>query len=298
MENWLMRLGLVVVWCGTMWCQTPSPVSLMNPATEKRAQAPASPSPDVSLDPNSLLPKLTPPSGKTTLVGGTIARLDRVRDQIVIRPFGGGEMRVLFDGRTQVWNGRSKATSRVLQIGQKAYVDTLLDGTTIFAKNIRVVPHGTAGESRGQVVALDSARSEMTLNDGLSPEPFRVRILPGTKIMRDDRETSTGALQPGTLVAVKFQPAEDGPVSARQISILAEPGASFTFIGRVTFLDLHRGLVVLTDPRDKKAYEVHFNPAKVRITGDLHLDSEVTVDAAFNGTNYATSAIMVSPSTD
>src|SRR5262249_1146677 len=160
------------------------------------------------------------------------------------------------------------------------YVDTVLDGTSIFAKNIRVISKGTFGQSRGQIVDYDRARSEMTLNDGLSPDTFKVRIIPGTKVLNDGRETSTNLLRPGTLVAIEFSPSGDGVVSAQQISILAQPGTSFTFVGRVMFLDMQKGILVLVDPRDKKNYEVSFNPSTVHINGDLHFDSDVTVRAA------------------
>jgi len=176
-------------------------------------------------------------------------------------------------------------------------VDTVLDGTTIFAKNIRVISKGAFGESRGQIVTFDRGRSEMTLNDGLNPESVKVRIIPGTKVLSDGRETSTNMLRPGTLVAIEFSPAGDGVVSAQQISILAQPGTSFTFVGKVMFLDMHKGILSLVDPRDKKNYEVYFNPSTVHINGDLQLDSDVTVNAAFDGTRYATGAIMVNNST-
>ena len=252
---------------------------------------------DITVDPNSLLPNPPAmPKGKATLVGGTISNMDRVRDQITVRPFGGRDMKILFDGRTQIWLDGSKATSVAIKPGSKVYVDTVLDGTTIFAKNIRVVSKGAFGQSRGQVVDYDRSRSEMTLNDGLNPQSFKVKIMPGTKVIADGHETSTNALRAGTLVAIEFSPAEDGAVSAQQISILAQPGTSFTFIGKVMFLDLHKGMMSIVDPRDKKNYDVYFNPSSVRINGDLQLDSEVTINAAFDGTRYATSAIMVNNS--
>jgi hypothetical protein len=250
-------------------------------------------------DANSLLPPLPAmPPGKATLIGGTVSGLDRVRDQFVVRAFGGTSMKVLFDGRTQFWRDGLKASSRDLSNGQKVYVDTVLDGTTIFAKNIRLVAHGSTGESRGQIVTFDAARSEMTLNDGLSPNPFKVRIVGGTKVLREGRETSTNALQPGTLVQLQFRPDNEGVVLAQQISILAAPGTSFIFIGHVIFLDMQKGLLVLMDPRDKKTYEVNFNPASVHINGDLQLDCDVTVDAAFDGRRYATRSILVNRTQD
>jgi len=296
-----MRLAVMTLLSGLAWAQASS-MAPVNPGanigTESSKQS-AAPASDINADPNSLLPNVPPvPKGKASLIGGTISSLDRVRDHLVIRPFGGHEMKILFDGRTQIWHNGVKASPLDLKIGEKAYLDTVLDGTSIFAKNIRVVSKGAFGESRGQIVTFDRARSEMTLNDGLTPESFRVRIIPGTKVINDGHETSTNTLRPGTLVAVEFSPSSDGVVAAQQISILAEPGTAFTFVGRVMFIDMHKGLIALIDPRDKKNYEVHFNPSTVRINGDLRLDSDVTVNAAFDGTHYAASAILVNPPTD
>src|ERR1043166_1176398 len=296
-----MRLAVMMtLFSGLAWAQVSSSMAPINPPTDSisiNSSVNAAQSADITIDPNSLLPN--PPSmpkGKATLVGGTISDMDRVRDQITVRPFGGHDMKILFDGRTQILLDGNKATSVDIKPGSKVYVDTVLDGTTIFAKNIRVVSKGAFGQSRGQIVDFDRSRSEMTLNDGLNPESFKVKIMPGTKVIADGRETSTNALRTGTLVAIEFSPAQDGAVSAQQISVLAQPGTTFTFIGKVMFLDLHKGMMSITDPRDKKSYDVYFNPSSVRINGDLQLDSEVTVGAAFDGNRYATSAIMVNNS--
>jgi hypothetical protein len=289
-----MRFVLLAILSSMAWGQVAS-MAPINPAQGQTRKA--QPVGDEKLvDANSLLPELKAPSGEATLVGGTITRLDRVRNEVTIRPFGGDEMRVLFDGRTQVWRDDSKGSPRDLRTGEKAYVDTVLDGSDIFAKNIRVVSQQPSGDVRGQVVGFDRARGELTVKDRLSPELFKIRIVPGTKVLKDGQEATTSILLPQTLVAVQFRPAGKGTISADQIDVLAEPGATFTFFGRVVFLDLHQGIMSIVDPRDRKNYEVHFNPAAVKINGELQIDSEVTVDAVFDGTRYVTSAIMVKPS--
>ncbi|HSS97111.1 MAG TPA: DUF5666 domain-containing protein [Terriglobales bacterium] len=293
-----MRLAVMTLLSGLACAQVSSsmaPINSANIGTD--ASMKAAQSADITVDPNSLLPSPpVAPKGKATLIGGTISNMDRVRDQITVRPFGGRDVKILFDGRTQIVLDGNKATSVDIKPGSKVYVDTVLDGNTIFAKNIRVVSKGAFGQSRGQIVTFDRSRSEMTLNDGLNPQSFKVKIMPGTKVIADGHETSTNALRAGTLVAIEFSPSEDGAVSAQQISILAQPGTTFTFIGKVMFLDLHKGMMSIIDPRDKKSYDVYFNPSSVRINGDLQLDSEVTVNAAFDGNRYATSAIMVNNS--
>lgn len=286
----MKRLAIALLLTGFAFAQAP--------AAAPDAQPKAAPqSNSGTVDANDLLPELpTLDSKDATLVGGTIDKLDRVRNQFVVRPYGTehGAMKVLFDGRTKVYRDGNKVSARDLRSGDKAYVDTVLDGTAIFAKNIHIVTKAGSGESRGQVVAFDSTRNELTLNDALSHESVNIRILPGTKILRGEQQVSASGLRPGTLVAVEFGvQGKDGAV-ARAISILAEPGSVFTFAGRVTHLDMHKGFMGLMDPRDNKNYEVKFNPSTVRIDGNLTLDSNVTVNAKFDGAGYQTNAILVS----
>lgn len=293
-----MRIVAFILWSGLAYGQvTSSSMTPAQPATKSTARTDRT-APDVVVDANTLLPEMPAPAGKPALVGGTISNIDRVNDELTVRPFGGAPMRVLFDGRTLVWRNGVKVSTRELRAGEKAYVDTVLDGSSVFAKSVRVLSQGTSGEARGQVVSFDPSRGELTLNDGLSPQPFKVRILPGTKVMRNDRETSTNLLQPGTLVVVAFSPGQGTRVAAQQVTVVAEPGTSFAYIGRVMALDLRAGTIVVMDPRDKKTYEIRFDPGSIKIDGDLQLGSEVIVEARFDGTHYATNAIKVSRSAD
>src|SRR4051812_37430222 len=58
----------------------------------------------IAVDPATLLPDLPPvPKADATLVGGTIDRIDSVRDKITVRLFGGGKQSVLFDPRTRIY---------------------------------------------------------------------------------------------------------------------------------------------------------------------------------------------------
>ncbi len=316
--------------CGTVWAQSssgqptsqappqmPAAQTPTNQAPANQApanQAPAnqvapSPSPETpsgadveasssessrATDAVELLPELpAAPTGKSTLVGGRVSKVDHVRDEIMVQPFGGRNLKIVFDGRTQIFRDGAKATASDLRGGDKIYVDTILDGTTIFAKNIRILTQRTSGESRGQVVSFDSGRAELLVNDPLSPEPVTIRVTSSTKILREQHAVPVTDLRPRSLVSVKFRPGSEGGVVAGEIAILAEPGSDFPFAGRVTNLDLHTGLLVLEDPRDKKTYEVHFDPSTVRIDGDLVEGAEVSVSADFDGTRYTTNSIII-----
>jgi len=282
--------------------QVPPPA----PASQNRSTRPPAPGPEPAdvqpaepdeagfTDAADLLPE--PPSlpqGKATLVGGTLTKLDRVRDQITVRPFGGRDVRILFDGRTQIYRDGTKIPLTELRGGEKIYVDTILDGSTIFAKNIRLLTRPSPGESRGQIVRFDRDTNELVVNDVLSPKPVRLHIGPDTKITREQQPASVADLHLRSLIEVKFGTDSEGQAVAREISIVAQPGADFTFAGRVTNLDLHAGLLVVEDPRDRKIYEVHFDPAAVSINGDLVEGAEVAVTADFDGTRYTTNAIVV-----
>jgi hypothetical protein len=232
------------------------------------------------------------PKGKSTLVGGRIGKVDHVRDELTVLPFGGRNLRITLDERTRIYRDGGKVSPGDLRSGEKIYVDTVLEGTTIFAKNIRILTQRSSGEARGQIVSFDPGKAELVLNDPLSSEPVTLHIASATHILREQRPASVADLRPRSLVSVKFRPGSEGVV-AGEISILAQPGADFTFEGRVKNLDLHTGLLVLEDPRDQKTHEVRFDPSTVRVEGELVEGAEVTMTADFDGTRYATNAITV-----
>jgi hypothetical protein len=100
-------------------------------------------------------------------------------------------------------------------------------------------------------------------------------------------------LQKGALVSVQLRPDGDGKGLAHQVTILANPGETFVFAGRVTDLDLHSGLLVLLDPRDQKTYELRFDPAAIHISNDLQQGAEVTATAGFDGSRYFAKSVTV-----
>jgi hypothetical protein len=103
------------------------------------------------------MPDLLPqPKGKATLIGGTVLKIDRVRDQMTLNLFGGGKMRILFDARTHVYRDGVVSSLGNLQNGARVYVDTVLAGVDVFAENIRVRTQDATGQSSGQVVSYDA----------------------------------------------------------------------------------------------------------------------------------------------
>jgi hypothetical protein len=250
--------------------------------------------PDNAVDPASLLPDLPPiSSAKASLIGGIIQKLDRVRDQFTVQIFGGGRMKISFDTRTQIYTAGGKASAADLHPGQRVYVDTILDGSTVFARNIRLKTGVPAGESQGVVLGYRSDRSELAVRDMLSPHALKVRVTSDTHIVNGGKPGSTSDLSIGALVAVTFGSDKEGRDVAQNISILALPGTSFTFAGHVLSLDLHAGMLALLSSTDGKTYEISLDPGVLPVDSSLTRDADITVLALFDGNRYVARSLTV-----
>jgi hypothetical protein len=249
---------------------------------------------EVALDPASLLPDLPAlRPAKASLIGGTINKLDRVRDQLTVQIFGGGKMQIAFDTRTHIYNNGAPGSTSDLRKGDRIYIDTVLDGSTIFAKTIRLKTSASAGESQGVVIGYRADKGELELRDLLSPRPLKIRLTSQTKIVEGDRTESASKLSQGTLVAVKFGAQQNGSDVASEVSILAVSGASFTFVGTVTAVDLRLGLLVLNSSVDHKTYEVSLDPALLPTDDTLRPGADVTVLSRFDGNRYVARTVTV-----
>jgi hypothetical protein len=247
---------------------------------------PAEVDPDTVADPASLLPDIpSVPRTNATLIGGTVERLDRVRDQITVRVFGGGRMSVLFDPRTRIYRGGEKTTIADLRDGERVSVETILDGSRVFARVIRLKATQAQGETQGIVLRVRPDRGELTIRDAISPTPVRVRFDSTTNWLQGGRAISASTLTSGSLVAVQFASDGNGRDVAREVSILALPGAEYTFTGRVANLDLRAGVLVLNSSTDRKTYEICLDPSAAP-DNDLHVGAVVTILTNFQGSRY------------
>jgi hypothetical protein len=286
------------------YAQTPSELSAVMPPSSATAASSAEGSSGSLAEPNiaplpdplaSLPDLLAPPRGNATLMGGTIRKLDLVRDQITLQAFGGNSTRILFDDRTHFYRDGTVGSAHDLAKGERVYVDTVLAGTDIFARNIRVVTDHPVGQTNGRVLNYDASTGELTLSDALSPEPVRLHLSPNTTFVRKDRSAGPAELVPGTLVALTFGPEGGGHDVVHQVTILAEPGSAFRFDGRIMYLDVHRGLLVVQDPRDQKSYDIHFDPSRLRVSDDLREGLDVTVMTSYDGNEYIANAVTINP---
>ena len=244
------------------------------------------------------------PKGKSTVIGGAIRGVDRVRDQLTLDVFGGRSFKVLFDERTLIYRDGAKSSIRDLRAGDHVSVETVLDGTTVFARSIHMLSELPSGDCQGQVMsydldARDSGDHELTVRDTLSHQTVKFRVPTGTPLIRQGQAASSVAqagpadLVTGSLISVKFQSDSKGHGVASEVSILATPGTAFVFVGNIASLDLHSGLLVVVDPRDDKRYDVFFDSARFPVSRDLHEGADVMVTADFDGARYVASAITV-----
>lgn len=286
----LLLLSSLLLVSGPVWGQQ-STAPPADAAPTPAQPAPAQPQP---VDTRKLLPDLAPaPSGAATRIGGKISHLDVVQDKLVIEPFGGGKVNVMFDGRTTIYRGAAKVMPQELKENERVSVETVLDGSQIFARSIHILTQAPQGESNGQILSYRAHGDLLEVRDPVSAKAVSVQLGPSTVLLQQGRAATRKELRPGALVSIEFLPDSDGHALARQISILAQPGTSFVFAGRVTYLDLSTGLLVLTDPRDQKAYEIHFDPDILRVPANLQQGADVSVTADFDGSRYIARKVAI-----
>jgi len=264
-------------------------------ATTSQPDAATSTIPQPAPAPNAstLLPELPKvPTGNPSVVGGTIASLDRVRDQLVVRVFGSKQtLKIMFDERSQVFRDGKPISVRELRPSERVSLETVVDKTGIFAKSIHVRSTSSEAECRGQILGFDQGTGELTVRDPLSPRPVKLKVGSTTTISGGQ----VADLKAGTLITATFSPDTTGHRIARQLAILATPGASFTFAGNIAYLDMRAGLLVVTDPRDNKSYDITFSPNRIPESRQLREGSDVTVTADFDGSRYVARDIALTP---
>jgi hypothetical protein len=249
-------------------------------------ETPSSPAAyDPLLDPPPL------PSKRVTLIGGTVTKLDSVTNQLIIRPFGENKkIRIGFDTRTRIFADAKPAGESALRTGQRVYVDTVLNGTTVFAKSIQIDTGGGAGSGRGQIIAYEASSETLTVRDELSDQPTRFYLSPTVSVSSGGETRTTADLAPGALVSLKFG-TEHGKDVVREVSLLATPGSVFSFFGPITYVDLSRKLVALDNRNDDKNYEIHLRSIPRSMLQELHEGNVVGISAVFDGTEYVASDV-------
>ncbi len=244
------------------------------------------------------MPGLPPaPRGKSTIIGGAITKVDPVLDQFSLKAFGQKPIKVLFDERTEVYRDGNRIPLRDLSPQDHASVQTVLDGSNVFALSIHMLSQTPQGDVQGHVEDFDAGTGQLTVRSSLSRQAIRLEVRPDTQISRQGQSaftaehSGTADLMPGAMVSIKFETGKQGKGVASRIVILATPGATFIFSGNLTSLDMHTGVLVLVDPRDDKSYQISFSSTGLPGTQNLHTGDHVRVSANFDGNHYVATDI-------
>jgi len=256
-----------------------------NPVTVKTTSDSKSKEP-ADTDPVFGVPPL--PKGKVSLVGGTVAHIDGVHNRLAVKVFKGGRWDIAFDERTHFYRDGAETTFEKIKKGDRVYVDTMLDGHQILARNVHIITKTGPASASGQVTAFNNG--VMTIRDELSARPVQFRIDGQTQIMRDGASASAAELQPGSLITVQFSSDTPNRGVAREVKILAAPGQSVTFYGKVMNLDLRNRQLAVENDADDKTYDIALDG---NVPSNLMVGSEVSVAATFDGRGYKAQSISV-----
>ena len=225
---------------------------------------------------------------KVTLIGGVVVRLDEVMNHMVFQPFGSNrKMQVHFDTRTHFYLDGKPITEREVKQGQRIYLDTQLNGDRVFAKTIWIRTTAESGVGRGQIVDFDSAHRVVTVRDELSNQPLRLQLAPNAIIRKGNETGSESDLVQGALVGIEFGAQRE----LRAITVLASPGSSFAFAGRVTFVDLSQKMIAIDNRSDGKKYDVSMDAIAPSVLRQIREGEEVSVSTVFDGTRYAARSV-------
>jgi hypothetical protein len=273
--------------------------SLQLPGAAAQSELLASPPADTARAAADV-PSLPPaPKGKSTVIGGEIRSVDPVRDELTLSVFGQHRQKILFDERTQVYLDGKRIPLGKLSPAAHAAVQTVLDGTNVYALSIHMLSSMPEGEYRGRVLSFDAGNRELTLSAAFSRQSITILVPLNTPVVREGQKQFTNQqagepdLAKGALVTVEFVSDRQGRGVASQVSVLATPGAAFIFSGSIASLDMHAGSIILTDPQNDQSYQVSFDPAKLPESRNLREGDHLRVTADFDGTRYVASALTV-----
>ncbi len=233
------------------------------------------------------------PDKPMSLIGGKVKKVDAVRNRVLIQPFGGGrEISVLFDERSRIYRNGAAATVLGIHRGERIYVDTMSLNHKVFARTVRVETATGPMEAHGQVVSFNPENNVVQMRESLTAQLISFSIANRTALHKKNGVASTADLVPGALIDAVFAPGGKGGI-ADDLTILAVPGTSYVFVGRITNVDLRRGLLDIDNENDQKNYELSYDAARNPDHDRLRVGAKVAAHANFNGTTYTVDSIAI-----
>ncbi len=244
-------------------------------------------------------PDLPPlPQGKSTILGGEIYRVDPVMDEFQLKVYGEKPMKIFFDERTEVYRDGKRIPLHDLGPATHASVQTMLDGTIVFAASIHILSTQPEGEYEGRVLSYDAGTGVLNLTTEPNRPAFRLVVSNRTTFKRVGQAVFSSAasgpadLAPGSLVQVEFDSNNRGQGVVTEVSVLAAPGASFVFSGTIAELNLAAGTLAVEDPRDNQSYQISFD-AHAEISQRLSIGEHVRIAADYDGEKYVATGITI-----
>lgn len=211
-------------------------------------------------------------------------------NKMSVQPFGQKKpMEVAFDTRTRFFQDGNPISYRDIRQGQRVYIDTMLNGSKVFAKQIWIQSTADSGLGRGQIVDFDAQHQVLTVRDELSSQDVKMRVTSSTVIRNGAEKATTADLVAGSLISMQFGPQHE----LREIILSARPGSTFTFAGQITYLDLSKKLIAVDNGSDRTKYDIAIDAIAPSITRELHQGDQIRVDAVFDGSRYAARRIEV-----
>jgi hypothetical protein len=242
-----------------------------------------------------LAPNLSPPpvsTSKVALIGGTVKAIDPIRNRMTVKVFGGGDMKVQFDGRSRVSSNGQEILPTKIRKGDRVYLDTQNIHGSLFARQVQVNNNTIPADVKGQITEFEPRSGRMRVFDRVSASEVKLTVTPQTEIRLRDAASDRRRLAPGAYISARFEPARGQANIAKQIQVIVAPGETFQFVGSVTNLDLRAGYLAIENRSDGTIYELRATPDELRQNG-IAIGADVNVRAEFDGADYVVRSLEV-----
>ncbi len=184
------------------------------------------------------------------------------------------------------------ATVLGIHRGDRVYVDTMTLEHKVFARTIRVETATGPVEAHGQVVHFDPANQVVQMRESLTSQTVSFSISDRTALHKKNGVATIADFVPGALIEAVFAPGRKGGM-ADEVYILAVPGTSYVFVGRITNVDVRQGLLAIENESDQRNYELHYSAAQIPEHDRLRVGAKVTAHANFDGMSYLADSISI-----